>query len=275
MPIALVLLVGALVLAARRRDRQSFILDALALAFAFAALFSAAHIVDTPFSYIVRWMWTVGAIAWLAIIWTAWRALARGVVRDLAVSWSATAVGAVLVGMLVVGAVHAHFPAQADQRALAGIAPGARRALRALLGPVLLEGAHDDFHSTQAAVGVLLVAIHAGVDARLVDGEADAVATAHTTSEATARSVVVVAVDDLIDAYRADPTFRVIARYDPLTVEERAYRNAVFAELRRAASGGYARLQQWLATHQRERSRVHALDERGPQIELLLRRPRR
>ena len=269
-PITLFLLVGAMAVAALRRDRQSFTLDSLALAFAFAALFSAAHIVDTPYNYIVRWMWTVGAIAWLAIIWTAWRAFPRSIVRDRAASWSAAAVGTVLAGMLAVGAVHARVPVQADQGTLAGIAPIARRALRALPGPVLLEGAHGDFHSTESAVGVLLVGIDAGIDARLAGSAANAVGTAHTTSKVRARSVVVVAVDNLIGPYRNDPAFRTIARYDPLTVEERTYRSAVLAELQRAASGGFAGLKRWSATHQRDRSRVHELDGRGPRIELFL-----
>ena len=64
--------------AVRRHDRQSLTLDTLALTLVLAAVFSAAHIVDTPYVYIVRWMWTVGAIVWLAILWTAWRTLPVG-----------------------------------------------------------------------------------------------------------------------------------------------------------------------------------------------------
>ena len=270
-PVALILLIGAAALAARRRDRQSFILDTLALAVVLAAFFSAARIVDAPYDYIVRWMWIVGAIAWLAIIWTVWRALPHDS-WDRAATRLGAAVSAVLLVWLVVAAVHADFPVQSYERSLVRIAPAARRALRVLPGPVLVENPRD-FHSAEVAPGLLLVAIHAGVDARLPERQANVVGTAHTISAASARSVVIVAVDDAIDAYRNTPTYRSIARYDPLSREERAYRDAVYADIRRAGSGGIAGLRQWAATHPREQSRLQALNARGMRVELFLLTP--
>ena len=67
-PVALILLVAAGMVAMRERDRQSLTLDAVVLAVVLAAVVSAARVVDTPFFYIVRWMWTVGAIVWIAIL---------------------------------------------------------------------------------------------------------------------------------------------------------------------------------------------------------------
>jgi hypothetical protein len=272
-PVALFLLIGAAAVAARRRDRQSFILDTLALAVVLAAFFSAARIVDAPYDYIVRWMWIVGAIVWLAIIWTVWRALPGDHLRwDRAATRSGAAVSAVLLAWLVVGAVHADFPVQSYERSLVRMAPAARRALRALPGPVLVEYPHD-FHSAEVAPGLLLVAIHAGVDARLSEGQANVVGTAHTISAASARSVVVVAVDDAIDAYRNNPTYRSIARYDPLSAEERAYRDAVYADIRRAGSRGFVGLKRWAAAHPRQQSRLQELNARGMRIELFLQTP--
>ena len=118
-----------------------------------------------------------------------------------------------------------------------------------------------------------MVAIHAGVDARLPTGEANVVGKAHTVSEASARSVVVVAVDDAIDAYRDNPIYRSIARYDPLSAGERAYRDAVYAEIRRAGAGGIAGLRRWAATHPRQQSRLQELNARGMRIELFLQTP--
>jgi hypothetical protein len=269
-PVALILLIAAGIVALRTRDRQSLTLDAVAFALILAAVFSAAHIVDTPFFYIVRWMWTVGVIAWLAILWTFWRALPFRL-RPAVVGERLGAVAiAGLAAVLVVGAVHAEFPVQSDQRALVGVAPGVRRALRELRAPILVEGPAD-FRSGLAADGVLLIAIHAGIDARLPRQSAGHVGKSHTISEASAGSVVVVAVDDGVEKYGSDRSYRAVAGYDPLTREERAYHTAVNAEARRAYAAGTSEYERWSATHQRDLARVHDLDERGPRIELFRR----
>ena len=269
-PVALILLLGAATVAVSKRDRQSLALDAVAIAFVLAAVFSAAHIVDTPFNYIVRWMWAVGAIAWLAILWTMWRALPRTPGSEVAVARIGAAVTAGLVAVLVISAVRADFPLQSDQRSLVRIAPEVRRALGNLRGPVLVEGP-SDFRSGLAADGVLLIAIHAGIDARLDRRSANHVGKSHTISEASAASVVIVAVDDGIDNYRSKPSYRDIAGYDPLSPQERAYHAAVDAEAQRAYAEGIADFKRWSATHQRDQLRIHDLDARGPRIELFLR----
>jgi hypothetical protein len=66
------------------------------------------------------------------------------------------------------------------------------------------------------------MAVRDGVDARLVAASAPFVGNAHTISESSARSVVVVAVDDAIDTCRKDPALRSIAHYDPLPAGQRA-----------------------------------------------------
>ena len=213
-PIALILLVGAALVAVLRHDRQSLTLDALALAVVLAAVFSAAHIVDTPYPYLVRWMWAVGGIVWLAIAWSAWRVMPVGIRRGITTSRLPVALVALLAGWLAVTAIHADFPVQSDQASLANIAPAVRLTLRGLPGPVLVEAA-PDFVSGLVAEGVLLIAIHAGIDARLPDQSDNVVGTAHTSSEVSAGSTVVVVVDDLIDAYRHNPAYRSVASYDP------------------------------------------------------------
>jgi len=268
-PIALILLIGAELVALRRHDRQSLTLDSLALVVVLAAVFSAAHIVDTPYSYIVRWIWAVGALTWLAIAWTTWRALRPGVRWDLAGTRLAPAVVAVLAAWLAVTAVHADFPVQADQELLARIAPTVRRTLHGLPGPVLVQ-APPDFLSGLAAEGVLLIAIHAGVDARLTDHSTNVVGSAHTISEASARSTIVVAVDDAIDAYRNNSAYRSLVRYDPLSAEERAYHTIIDRQIRHDLTGANTDPKAWLAAHQADLSRIHELDTRGPDIELFL-----
>jgi len=269
-PIALILLIGAGVVALRRHDRQSLTLDSLALSVVFAAVFSAAHIVGTPYFYIVRWMWAVGALVWLAIVWTAWRALPVGIRRGRSASRLSVVPVAVLAAWLAVTAVHADFPVQSDQASLVGIAPAVRRSLRGLPGPVLLQSPPDDFLSGLAVEGILLIAIHAGVDARLAsDRSAIVVGKAHTTSETSARSTVVVVVDDTIDSYLINPAYRALAHYDPLSAKERAYHTRFDIQERHALSGA-TDPQAWLAAHQADLSRIHELDTRGPDIELFL-----
>lgn len=269
-PFALILLIGAGVVAVRRRDRQSVTLDAMALAIVLAAVFSAAHIVDTPFDYIVRWMWTVGATVWLAILWTFWRALPPRFRSEPAVARVGAAAIVALALTLAVGAVHAEFPVQSDQRSLVRVAPAVRRELGELRGPVLVGGT-GGFRSDLAANGVLLIAIHAGIDARLPRRSAIQVGTSHTISESSARSIVVVAVADDIEKYLSNPLYRSLAGYDPLSPDERAFHAAVDAEVARAYAGGVTDFKRWSATHRSEQSRVHDLDERGPRIELFLR----
>jgi hypothetical protein len=269
-PVALILLVIATTVAARTRDRQSLTLDLVAVALVLAAFFSVTRIVDTPFNYIVRWIWTVGAVVWLATLWTFWRVVSRKFHPKRVAERIGVAAIAALVAVLVAGAIQAKFPVQSDQRSLVGIAPAVRRELRELRGPILLEDPAD-FRSHLATGGVLLIAIHAGIDARLDRREADVVGDSHTRSEASARSIVVVAVDDAIDRYRSDPSYHAIAGYDPLSAAERAYRAEVNGEAQRALLGGIGSYRRWSATHRTDRSRVRVLDARGPRIELFLR----
>ncbi len=256
-PIGLILLLVAVLVAVRRRDRQSLTLDCLALTVVLAAVFSAAHIVDTPYDYVVRWMWAVGAIVWLAIVWTAWRAAPVSIRQDLVASRLAAVLVAVFAAWLAVAAIHADFPVQAEQTSLVKIAPAVRHTLRGLPGPVLVEAA-PSFLSVQAAAGMLLIAIHAGVDARLADEFANVVGKAHTIAQSSAQSTVVVAVGDAIDRYRKNPAFRSFARYDPLSAKERAYVTAFENKDAKAK----------FATRRADLLRIHDLVARGPAIEL-------
>jgi hypothetical protein len=269
LPIALILLIGAAVVAVRRHDRQSLTLDALALALVLAAVFSAAHIVDTPYLYIVRWMWVVGATVWLAIVWTAWRALPHGLRRRIAASRLPGALVAVLAAWLAFTAIHADLPAHADQPSLASIAPAVRHTLRELPGPVLVVTA-PDFLSAVEAEGILLIAIHGGVDARLPEQSAIVVGSGRTVSDASARSTVVVAVDDAIDAYRDNPAYRGLAHYDPISPKDRAFHNTYDIQAHHAFFGPHADPNAWLAAHRADLSRIHKLDARGPAIEVFL-----
>ena len=174
-----------------------------------------------------------------------------------------------LAAWLAVTAIHADFPGQADQGSLAHIAPAVSRTLRALPGPVLVQSS-PDFLSAIETSGILLIAIHAGVDARLADQSTNVVGSAHTISAASARSTVVVAVDDAIDAYLDNPAYRGLAHYDPISPEDRAFHTRYDIAAHDAFFGPHADPNAWLAAHQADLARIHRLDARGSAIEVFL-----
>jgi hypothetical protein len=266
-PFGLLLLIGALVVAVRRRDQPSTRLCVLGLGLVGAALVSASRIIDVPFYYVVQWVWIVGAVVWFAVLWTALRALP---VRRPAMAVAA-AVIAVLVVLLVIGSVRATFPNPGnDQRSLVAFAPEARRVLRTVDGPVVIESP-SDVRSRTMADGILALATHAGVDARLPTNEAFIVGKGRTIDPAEARNTVAVAVGDAAAQYRDDPAFRSIAHYDPLTPAERAEEERLAADSIAALNGGVDAYKAWNDAHPGAANRLHALDGRGPRIELFQR----
>jgi hypothetical protein len=269
-PFAILLLVGALVVAALRHDRQSWSLDAIALGLVVAGWVSAARVVGTPFDYVVQWLWIVGALSFLAIVWTAWRTLvaSAAAVRVVAI---ASAVGAlVLIAFIAAGAVRADFPQPVEERSIAAIAPAARAALRSLPDPVLVEPA-PDLNSGNSAAGILALGARAGVDVRVPQSEAITVGAHRTIAPAQARSVVLVANDDAALPYSADPTrYHLLASTDPLTSRERVERNELAAQIHSAAKNGLRGVAQWLQAHPSQANRAAALDARGPRIDLFL-----
>src|SRR5262249_6130658 len=111
-PFALLLLIGALVVAVRRRDTPSTRLCVLAFGLVGAAFVSAARIVDVPFYYVVQWIWIVGAVVWFAVIWTGVRALSlrRGA------TLGAGGAGGVVVRFFVVWAGRGGVPKPGGER---------------------------------------------------------------------------------------------------------------------------------------------------------------
>jgi hypothetical protein len=107
-PLALLALVGATVIA-WWRDKVAWRLDVLVLAACAAGFVAVTRIVGEIFPYLVRWSWTLGMLAWLAIAWTVvvtfrtWAANydhARRQVNGRAVG---SVVGAVALALVVAG----------------------------------------------------------------------------------------------------------------------------------------------------------------------------
>jgi hypothetical protein len=267
-PFALLFLIGAFVVAWRRHDRQSLRLCTFALALLLAAYVAASNIVDTPFVYVMQWLWIVGAVVWLAILWTAMRAFASTERARTNVGWVLAGGAAVLVIVLAMGAVRASLPnPNNDERSIAGAAPAIRQALRTLPQPVLLD-TPPDLVSGITGAGVQTIGLHEGVDVRVEPGQAFVVGDAHTTKGVAPASTIVVAVDDAANQYRNDPNYKLLTEYDPLTPEQRANRGQLQAEALAAMAGVENGATIWFSQHPREAALMRSYDRAGPRIDM-------
>ena len=265
-PWALFLLIAALVVALRRGDRQSTRLCVLALSFIDGAFIAAARIIGQPIDYIVRWLWLVGVVTWLAIAWTAIRAFAAAPKRRRIVTWAAAAVfGALAVALVVSMSTTGIVNPNNDQRSLRMLARSARPALKTLDEPVLIE-TPADLQSGTIASGILALALHEGVDARLPKGLENVVGSDHVITSEKVGSRITVATNDTVGQYANDPAYRVLASYDPLTPAERHERDVLRYEAGVAGASGPDGQREWIRNHPKEIARLQSFDKRGLRI---------
>jgi hypothetical protein len=112
-PLALVALVGAVVVAARRRDRDALALLCVITALLTAAVYSISHIVGPLAAYLVRWLLVLAMVTWVAAAWTVWpvvRSIAAGHTARRSLALVALAVAVVPTVMSVDDAVREHGP---------------------------------------------------------------------------------------------------------------------------------------------------------------------
>ncbi|MBI2705285.1 MAG: hypothetical protein HYX32_08365 [Actinobacteria bacterium] len=96
-PIGGVLLLGALGLAASRKDWSGVRIAALALSMLFGSVVAVSRVSEGLFPYVVRWSPAVGLLTWLAVAWIGWRAI-----RDRLAPTGRHAAGALVAGLLVI-----------------------------------------------------------------------------------------------------------------------------------------------------------------------------
>ena len=282
-PWVLGLVIGAGLVAWRRRDRESVALCVVVLLMAGSAWASIARIVDEPYGYLVRWMWLVGALAWLAIGWTAMRAFGAGsrarttpsattpagVSPTSRLRWSSV-VGSVVVGLCALALVvattlsglHAGPPSPRSERALLRLDRKLISAARRAETPLIVEGAAS-LGSAELASGIVARLQQAGVRAGLKSELAWQVGVDHVVDPRDARAVWVAALDDEVAAYRADPHYRLVASYDPLNMHERAELDRLGALLHAGNASELLRARRWVARHPRRWARYSELATRG------------
>ena len=267
-PWALILLCGAGVVAWRRQDRTSLSLVAIAATLAAVAWVSAARVVDEPYSYLLRWTWVIGAIAWLAIGWTAMSVLSKSPLRSRLArpaAYALTIAAIMLAAATTVTGLRARPPFWRTNSALQHLAPAVTRAARQSPMPLLIDSA-PNLESASLADGILLELNRQGIDAKKnEDSGIRGAGRHHTISRRDARTTILVAANDAIDTYSVNPAFRLITSYDVLTTTERAFVRHQTAQLEHdVGSGGtLADVQAWANQHLRDWKRLNELNARG------------
>jgi hypothetical protein len=223
-PIGLLGLIGATVLAWRSRARAAFLLDGIVLVVLAASFVAITRIVGGVLTYLVKWTWTLGTITWIAIAWScvaAWQARARD--RDPAVA-SPRSLPIARIGMSVlvaafaavvvvdtVSAARAGTPEPIASASMAKLGDAAFAALPARRGVVELrvrghEGAY------WASAGVADVLEHHGADVRVGPELEFAYGPQRLVGDDPVRSVVLVADKAELANVRALPSYREVAR---------------------------------------------------------------
>ena len=211
-PWVLLAVIAAGAIAWKRCDRSVFALAIVTLVFTIAAWISAARVLDEPFSYLLRWTWLVGALAWLTIGWAAMRLLAE-VYRSTRVT-SALAVVAVvsmiaLAVATITGTARADLPDPRIEQSLRAVEPALLSVARQNPGPWLVEGAAD-INSGGLAAGVVALLERAGYAAGFNEDFAWGIGTNHVITPDRHPTVLLTAMDDKIDQYRRDPQYQAL-----------------------------------------------------------------
>jgi len=215
-PVALALLVLAIVVAWRRRDRESLALGSCALALTGASFVAASRIVDVPLEYVVRWMWVVGVVVWLAISWTFVRAVPAA---SQFVTIGALFVAALLAGATTLDALGTDHPQVEEVALLDAMRDPVLRRLSGAPEPILIEHTAG-FCSAGMAVGLVNELVATGIDGRMPPSAQDAVGRHRVVRPEEARTSALAACDDEVDAYAHDPS------YDEVVVVDAGHRRA-------------------------------------------------
>ena len=263
-PVALILVILAAALAIRRRDRTLIMLNVLAVALSLSAWFAAAHVIDVPYEYLLKWTWIVGAVAWLAIALTAWRLISSWFAlpprRVIALGVVSLCAVATMSGAASVSAARAHPPDPLVERSIQAVHQPLLRSLASAPSPVFVR-VDGGFAAAAFAEAVLVCLARAHIKAGFDVSLAYMVGDGHVVSSATARTLLLVADDtDRIDALLRDPHYELVAQYDALSPSDRAFVESVTSQLAKLDTrAGLA----WSAQHPAEAARFKALTAVG------------
>jgi len=266
-PIALILLGVVTFLAARRRDRRALTLCSLAIVLAFATWIAASRIVGMPFPYLLRWAWVAGAVTWLAILWTGWRLIPkrRHAARNTATAFIAVAACVVALFVLV-SATRASYPVQLESASIDHVRGPAMEVMRNAKGPILIQSGVS-LRSAGIATGLLLEATRAGLPARVPASLAYRVGKERTL-QGTPGYVLYVASDVEVAPMLHDPSYRLIAHYESLSVADQRE----LARLLAFVDNRIDNLVELKRDHRRDYDHLLDLEARGANVAIFVRR---
>lgn len=239
LPVGLLALAAVMVLAVRRRDLREISLCAVAALAVVAQVVAMSRISGPLFPYLVRTTWAVAAFVWMAVVgvvvsWLAERRAARSAAGDELVT---NIVGGLVILVIVLTMVRGIDtmplgPYDNWARARAAIVPAVVDAVRSAPGPVLLV--NGDLSDGAIGSEVLAAARAAGLPVAKPSSLAWIVGEHRTMDPATAATSIVIMANERIEPFAADPSCRLLVRYDSLSPAERAE----LAELELAPSRG-------------------------------------
>jgi hypothetical protein len=262
--LALAVLGGCLWLATRHRLVDVMALATLSLVLVVGSVSATSQIVLPVYSYLTQFLKLVGALVWFTVAWTVWRVatprLERGVRR--------TAVAAA-AGLAVVGTAAWTWGDATSMRTPNPTEGRAVQAIRQQLDDVLprdetLRVEHFGDYLNIPGPGVIYWLIHDGFDVLTSDGDHGLKwghehrwqKGEHSDRTVTVASYYTGSFWDPIRPCHAAPRTELIAHYDPLTPDERAWLD----DMRLAALGDGPE------PSAADRARVAELADKGPMI---------
>lgn len=266
-PWVLLAMIGCAVFAARRRDRSSLALLTVAMVFTAAAWVSMARVVGEPLPYLARWIWLVGALAWLSIGWTLFRAAASriGPRARLPAVTLACLVLVVLSVTAVAASVDLEAPFRNTERTVQRMDRELVREVRRLPGPVVVL-TDDSFYGGLTADTVVNLLVAAGISAGYESGLGWRVGSSHVVAPAEARTRLRLFVGPTVASALEDPDLRLLVHADPLNRRERAEVERVEAEFPRKTMEDLITFQRWYSVDPERARRYTQLIGRGDPI---------
>ena len=243
----------------RKNWRNELSLCGIAAALIVVGAVAASRIVGAPSPYLLRWMWAIAAFTWLAVAAVALRQLALTKFgRRHASNLVVAATIFVLILTLVRGVNLTPLRlSNSWTRAIAALTPPALAAIRELPGPIYLGDGYGLDGS--AGLDLLAKAGEAGIDVRRSPSWAYIYGNRRTIERSQAASEVLFLTESARLETEADPYYREVFTYDPLSPDQRAEFDALVAKhasfdhpegmsLAAIARGQEQLLEQWVQT---------------------------
>lgn len=211
----------------RRHWRNELVLCAIAAGLVAAGAIAASRIVGTPAPYLLRWMWAIAAFAWFASASVLLRSLSNTRVgRRHASNLVMMATIIILITMLIRG-VNLTPLRVSDSwtRAIAALTPPTLEAIKDSPGPIYLVDGYGLDGS--AGLDLLARAEAKGIDVRRGPSWDYIYGRKRTIDPSRAASELLFLTDSARLQAQADPYYREITTFDPLTTEQRAEYDAI------------------------------------------------